>query len=131
MSRSIIQKSRLFFTKHKSKERTILSFKRALFQGNDQSGNNEIGKWLKHLFGLNFLCPSDAEDSFCEDVHYVLPCRKIIAVQNMQTIYLNLNYVTSHSKCGLKSNQTKKNKYCRRIISCAILHRPSNIFRIS
>ena len=26
--------------KHKSKERTILSFKRALFPGNGQSGNN-------------------------------------------------------------------------------------------
>ena len=38
--------------KHKSKERTSLSFKRALFQGNDQSGKNKIGKWLKHSFGL-------------------------------------------------------------------------------
>ena len=56
-----------------SKERTILSFKRALFPGNDQSGNNEIGKWLKHSFVLHFLCPSDVEDSFCKDVHNVCP----------------------------------------------------------
>ena len=59
--------------KHKSKERTILSFKRALFPGKDQSGNNKIGKWLKHSFGLHFLCPSDEDDSFCVDVHNVCP----------------------------------------------------------
>ena len=46
--------------KHKSKERTILSFKRALFPGNNQvMTRHEIGKWLKHSFGLHFLCPSD------------------------------------------------------------------------
>ena len=84
--------------KHKSKERTILSFKRALFPGNDQSGNNEIGKWLKHLLGIGFFCPSDVGDSFSEDVHNVCHCRKITAIQNMQSIYLNLNHVTSHSK---------------------------------
>ena len=51
----------------------ILSFKRAFFPGNDQSCNNEIGKWLRHSFGLHFLCPSDVEDSFYEDVHNVCP----------------------------------------------------------
>ena len=69
-------KEQIFFyeraEKHKSKERTSVSFKRALFPGNDQvvsdqSGNNETGKWLKHSFGLQFLCPSDVEESFCED----------------------------------------------------------------
>ena len=33
-----------------------------------KGSHNEIGKWLKHSFGLHFLCPSDVEDSFCEDV---------------------------------------------------------------
>ena len=62
--------------KNKSKERMILSFKRALFPGNGQSGNNERGKWLKRSFGLHFLCLSDIEDSFCEDVHNVCPARR-------------------------------------------------------
>ena len=59
--------------KHKSKERTIFSFKRALFTGNDQSGNNERGKLLKHSLGLHSLCPSNIEDSLCEDEHNVCP----------------------------------------------------------
>ena len=71
--------------KHKSKERTILSFNRALFPGNDQSGNNERGKWLKHSFGFHFLCPSDIEDSYIhvmsalpEDHHCFKICRLFI-----------------------------------------------------
>ena len=85
--------------KHKSKERTILSFKRALFPGYDQSGNNEIGKWLKHPFGLHFLFPSYVEDSFCEDVHNVCPVgRSPDHRYSNYADYLFENYVTSHSK---------------------------------
>ena len=53
---------------HRPKERTILSFKRALFPGNDQVMTSQV-QWLKHSFWFHFLCPSDVEDSFCEDVH--------------------------------------------------------------
>ena len=60
-----------------------------------KDSSNEIGKWLKHSFGLHFLRPSDVEDSFCEDVMSATPedhrCSKYAD-------YLFENYVTSHSK---------------------------------
>ena len=33
----------------------------------------EMGKWLKHLLGLQFLCSSEVEDSFCENVMSATP----------------------------------------------------------
>ena len=60
-----------------------------------KDSSNEIGKWLKNSFELHFLCPSDVEDSFCEDVmsatledHH---CSKYAG-------YIFVNYVTPHSK---------------------------------
>ena len=38
-----------------------------------KDSTNEMGKWLKHSFGLRFLCHSDVEDSFCEDVMSAMP----------------------------------------------------------
>ena len=76
--------------KHKSKERTILSFKRALFPGNDQSGYNERGKWLNTRLG-SISCVLIIEDSY---IMSALPedhcCSK-------HADYLFENYVTSHS----------------------------------
>ena len=50
---------------------------------------------MKHSLGLHFMCPSDVEDIFCEDVMSATPedhsCSKY-------TDYLFENYVTPHSK---------------------------------
>lgn len=60
-----------------------------------KDSSNEMGKWLKHSFGLHFLCPSEIEDSFCEDLMSVMPedprCSKYAD-------YLVENYVTDNSK---------------------------------
>ena len=57
--------------------------------------SNEISKWLKHSFGLHFVCPSGIEDSFCEDEMSSMPedhhCSKYVD-------YLFENYVSPHSR---------------------------------
>ena len=35
--------------------------------------SNDIGKWLKHSFGLHYLYSSDVEDSFFADVMSATP----------------------------------------------------------
>ena len=67
-----------------------------LFQNYKDSGN-EIGKWLKHSFGLHFVCPSD---------EYL--CNSSLIRNSIQ-------------ECGLKSHQTTKEQIVWQKLSLCIL----------
>ena len=66
---------------------------------NYKDSGNEIGKWLKHSFGLHFVCPSD---------EYL--CNSSLIRNSIQ-------------ECGLKSHQTTKERIVWQKLSlCILMH---------
>ncbi|KAF6199939.1 hypothetical protein GE061_006237 [Apolygus lucorum] len=59
--------------------------------------NNEVGEWLKLVFGLPLLPPDQIEDSFVEDLMSVCPSYINPKVTDFCD-YLTDNYIFSHAK---------------------------------
>ena len=68
-------------------------------------------------FGLRFLCPSDIEDSFCEDVHNVCPAFFVfleVLVKLLATIYVKMrgtNVVAPYKKTEREINELILRQY--------------------